>query len=78
MPTVILLTSVQADAVRGPSEEASALSALQPIALTDGRFILGVEVLDDLSHADHWELLLSLPTSDYADIADLVPQPVHG
>lgn len=77
MVTVILLTADQAATVRGPSGEAPNLSALQPVALTDGRFILGVEVLDDLSHADHWALLAELPTADFADVAALLPQPEH-
>ena len=44
MSTVILLTAAQATQVRGTSAE-TALSALQPVPLSDGRYILGVEVL---------------------------------
>ncbi len=77
MPTVILLTAGQADTVRGPSAEQPSLAALQPIALTDGRFILGVEVLTDPAHAEDHAVLAALPTADAADIAALLPQPEH-
>jgi len=73
MSLVILLSSAQAAAVRGVSAETS-LAALEPRPLTDGRFFLGVEVLADPSHAEHWPLLSSLPQADYDTIASLVPQ----
>lgn len=77
MANVILLTSAEADAVRGPSAEAPTRAALQPVALTDGRFILGVEVLDDPAHAEARAFLAALPTAPAAEIAGLLPQPEH-
>ena len=78
MTTVILLTAAQADAVRGPSSETPNLASLEPVALTDGRFILGIEVLNDPSHAENHAALAALPTAAAADIASLLPQPEHG
>lgn len=69
---LILLTSEEADAVRGPSETTPS-AALQPIVLTDGRYILGTEVLSDPAHAKHWALLASLPTCEVEEIAQLLP-----
>lgn len=77
MPTVILLTAALADAVRGPSREAPARAALDPIALTDGRYILGIEVLTDPLHSEDRTLLASLPTADFSEVAALLPAPAH-
>ena len=77
MATVILLTSEQANTVRGPSAEFPSMAALQPIALTDGRFILGVEVLTDPAHAEDHDYLAALPQVDFATLADLIPPPAH-
>jgi hypothetical protein len=73
MSLVILLTPAQAAQVRGPSDEAPGLAALQPIALTDGRFILGAEVLNDPLHAEDHAFLASLPQVDAATVAALLP-----
>lgn len=70
---VILLTSAQAAAVSGPSAEAGNISALAPLPLTDGRFYLGVSVLDDPTHAEHHDALAALPQADYASLAALMP-----
>ncbi len=78
MPEVILLTAAQADTVRGPSEEAEAAATLQPIALTDGRFYVGVEVLDDPAHDAHRDVLAALPTVDFAILAAFLLPPEHG
>src|ERR1700704_3727138 len=51
MSAMIILTA-QAAQVRGPSVEAPKFAALDRIALTDGRFILGLEVLADPLHAE--------------------------
>ena len=77
MPTVILLTAAQADAVRGPSNEAPTQAALLPVALTDGRYILGVEVLTDPLHAEDRAFLAALPTTDATAIAGLLPAPAR-
>lgn len=78
MARVILLSGAQADAVRGPSAESPSMATLEPVALTDGRYILGVEVLSDPAHAEDHDYLAALPTADAADIAGLLPQPEHG
>lgn len=68
----ILLSANEAGSVSGPSTEAPALAALQPIALNDGRFILGAEVMTDPAHAEHWAFLSTLPTVELAGIASLL------
>lgn len=73
MTAVILLTAAEAAQVAGPSEEAPTRAALQPVALTDGRFILGVEVLADPLHAEDHALLSSLPQVDYSTVEGLLP-----
>jgi hypothetical protein len=72
MTTLILLSAEDAGAVRGPSATVEG-AALEPIALTDSRFILPIAVLDDPAHAAHRELLAGLPTADLADIVALLP-----
>jgi hypothetical protein len=73
MATIILLTAAQATSVRGPSTEAPNFAALAPIPLTDGRCILGVEVLSDPLHAEDATLLSTLPQADSSTIASLMP-----
>lgn len=69
---LILLTPEHVAAVRGPSATAPSAS-LEPIALTDGRYIVGIEVLADPAHAAHYALLSTLPTCELEDIAHLLP-----
>lgn len=76
MSRVILLTAEQAASVVGPSRDAPDLAALQPVALSDGRYILGVEVLDDPLHAEDRAFLAGLPQAEAEDIAALLIQPV--
>jgi hypothetical protein len=73
MTTLILLSPADAAAVRGPSAAMEG-AALDPVGLTDGRFVLPVAVLEDPVHALHRALLAGLPTADAADIAALLPQ----
>lgn len=73
MPTVLILSSTQAAQVKGPSVEQPAFAALSPIALTDGRYVLGVGVLADPLHAEKWPLLSTLPQADSATIQTLLP-----
>lgn len=73
MSTFIVLSANEAGSVSGPSTETPALAALQPIALTDGRFILGDEVLTDPVHAEHVAFLSTLPTVELVGIASLLP-----
>jgi hypothetical protein len=77
MPTVIVLTAEQADVVRGPSTARPDFARLQPIALTDGRFYVGVEVLAGPDFAEHHAFLAALPQVDFATLADLIPPPAH-
>lgn len=72
---VILLTADQAGQVQGPSDEKPRLAALAPQPLTDGRFILGAEVLADPDHIEDRAFLSTLPQADYADIVALLPPP---
>lgn len=66
MSKIIILDSVQADLVRGPSASVPS-SALQPVERAGSRFILGLEVLGDHAHEPHWALLESLQQLDHAD-----------
>lgn len=76
MTQFIILSSNEAGAVRGPSNGLPVLAALEPVALTDGRFILGVEVLADPMHAGHATFMGALPQADLTTIAPLLPVPV--
>lgn len=78
MASVILMTAAQATQVRGPSDEWPKFSALMPIALTDGRFFFGVEVLTDPAHAEDAAFLATLPQVDFATIQALLPLPEQG
>jgi hypothetical protein len=71
--TFILLSANEAGSVSGPSTETPNLAALRPVELTDGRFILGDEVLTDPAHAEHLAFLSTLPTVELAGIASLLP-----
>lgn len=73
MSAFILLSANEAGAVRGPSIKTPTLAALQPIALTDGRFILGAEVLTDPAHAKHFAFMSALPTAELVAFANLIP-----
>jgi len=73
MSAVILLSATEAVAVAGPSSEAPLTAALQPVALTDGRFILGAEVLADPLHAEHRAMLVGLPQTDLASLTSVLP-----
>jgi hypothetical protein len=57
----LLLTAEQADLVRGPT----ASGELDPVQLSDGRWVLGVAVLSD-DHSPHSDLLAALPRVDLA------------
>lgn len=55
---MILLTSAEADQVRGSTQSGH---ALEPIKLKSGDFVLPVAVLDDPAHAEHHDFLGDLP-----------------
>jgi hypothetical protein len=64
MPGQIILTSSQADQVRGVSMPGH---GLHPRPLVDGNFGLPVEVLEDPAHAMHHAMLSSLPVREVAE-----------
>lgn len=66
MAAFILLTSAQADQVRGPSIS-TPLAALDPVERQDGLFVLGSGVLSDPAHAVHREFLGTLLQLDGND-----------
>lgn len=77
---MIVLTAEEADKVRGRSPK-DATAALAPVALKDGRFILGDEVLDDPAHEDVRDFLASLPREPLEKLPvytaeDLARQPI--
>jgi hypothetical protein len=69
MSRLIILTAAEADAVRGMS---TPTAAIEPVALTDGRYMLGDEVLTDPAHAKHLSKLSGLARADVKDIAALL------
>jgi hypothetical protein len=73
MSMVILLSATDSVHVSGPSAIDPSIAALTPFPLTDGRFYLGVEVLDDPSHAEFHDYLAALSQADYASLASLLP-----
>lgn len=60
----VILTSSEADAVRGPTTPPAALN---PIERAGGAFILSVAVLSDVAHESHWPFLADLPQMDSTD-----------
>ncbi len=63
---MILLTSAEADQVRGMTQPGH---ALEPRKLKSGDFVLPPEVMDDQMHAEHHDFLNTLPL-----IADPLPE----
>lgn len=57
MTQFLILTKSQTDAIRGPTRPGK---ALDPVALTDGRFVLPLSVLDD-DHGEKNPTLAALP-----------------
>lgn len=75
MGMCIMMTSAEADQVRGPSATDPS-AVLMPVERQGGAFILGVEVLADPAHAAHKDFLDGLPKKDSADAdfpAELAP-----
>ena len=70
MSSIIILTAAEAEAVRGNS---TPMAAIEPVALMDGTFMLGIEVLTDPAHVKHLSMLSGLATADAQDIAALLP-----
>jgi hypothetical protein len=60
MTDVLILTAEEADKVRGRSPK-NAGHAIRPTLLKDGRFFLGLEVLDDPAHEDVRDFLAAMP-----------------
>ena len=57
---MIVLTAEEAEKIKGRSPRDSG-HAILPVPLTDGRFILGEEVLDDPAHDDVRDFLAAMP-----------------
>lgn len=71
MIQLIILTKAEADAIRGRS---SAFAAIEPVALKDGTYMIGSEVLADAAHTQRVKLVANLdkkPMVTDADIAAL-------
>lgn len=69
MSRLIILTAAEAEAVRGMS---TPMAAIEPVALMDGTFMLGIEVLADPAHAKHLSKLSGLTTADVKGIEMLI------
>lgn len=63
MTEVLVLDPPEAEKVRGCSPKDGGC-ALDPVPLKDGRFFLGLEVLDDPAHEDVRDFLRSMPLVD--------------
>lgn len=74
MARIIVLSAQQRSQVRGVSDE-TIMASLEPVALTDGRYILGEEVLDDPAHVEHRALLEGLPRLTDEQARELLPKP---
>lgn len=72
MPAVIHLAAAQAAAVSGTSP-VDPHARLEPVALSDGSFILGAQVLADPAHASKLATLQAAPVVDYATVSALAP-----
>lgn len=57
---MIVLTAEEAEKIKGRSPRDRG-RAIVPVPLTDGRFMLGEEVLDDPAHDDVRDFLAALP-----------------
>lgn len=64
--TLILLTSEQADQVRGLNADGTA--ELDPRETSGGMFVLGAQVLIDPAHAAHHALLAACPLVDVESV----------
>lgn len=71
MSNIILLQAADSAAVTWIS--ADRMAALLPVPLTDGRSILGAEVLADPAHLRVRVRLQGLAQADYSDVRHLLP-----
>jgi hypothetical protein len=72
MPKVIILAAADVAVVTWTS--ANGMAALLPVVLTDGRAIVGPEILSDPIHRQSRARLLGLTQVDYSTIVDLLPR----
>lgn len=70
MPNVIILSAADATAVTWTSSDNRA--ALRPVGLTDGRSVLGAEVLSDPAHLRSRGRLQALAQVDYSSVRHLL------
>lgn len=75
MPNVIVLSAADAAAVTWTSADLRV--ALRPAALTDGRSIVGPEVLTDAAHGRSRARLQALTQVDYSTVEKLLPGRLH-
>lgn len=81
MTEVLILAAEEADKVRGRSPKKDG-HALRPTLLKDGRFFLGLEVLNDPAHDDVRDFLAELPRESLEKLpvyteADVEPEAVE-
>jgi hypothetical protein len=67
---LISLTKAQADAARS---KPSPYAAIEPVLLTDGSYILGVEVISDPAHVLKKAALQACPQVTEASVAGKIP-----
>jgi hypothetical protein len=78
---MIVLTAEEAEKIKGRSPRDSG-RAILPVPLTDGRFMLGEEVLDDPAHDDVRDFLAAMPREPLEKLpiyteADAAPEAVE-
>lgn len=65
--TAIILTTEQADSIRGTYNE---IASLEPVPTGDGRFFLPLAVLNDSNFAEVHEMLSAFPTEEITIIQE--------
>ena len=71
---MMILTPGQANQVRGQS---TPTAAIEPVLLSDGKYLLGGEVLSDPAHAAHKAFLQGMPKTTYEAVKDKLPKSNH-
>lgn len=68
------MDQAQRDEHRGPSRipQYNAVEFLEPVALTDGTYIIGSSCLDSPAYEDRWEVFAALPTMTQEQVDALI------
>jgi hypothetical protein len=68
------MTLAQRDEHRGPSRvhEYESVEFLEPVALTDGTYVISSGCLDSLAYQDRWEFFAELPTMTQEQVDALI------